>query len=69
LLSRAGIANDIAEMCLGHVLPSIRATYDKFDYAEPKRLAYEALAGLLNHIINPPGESVAIPLRRERQRA
>jgi integrase len=64
LLSRAGIANDIAEMCLGHVLPGIRATYDRHKYIEQKRHAFEALATLVLRITEPPPEGsnvVAFP--------
>src|SRR5262249_25685254 len=32
LMSRAGIASDIAEMCLGHVLPAMRGVYDRHSY-------------------------------------
>jgi hypothetical protein len=60
LLSRAGVANDIAEMCLGHVLPGIRATYDKFRYVEQKRHAFESLAALIESIINPQANVVAL---------
>ena len=60
LLSRAGVANDIAEMCLGHVLPGIRATYDKFKYVEQKRHAFEALAALIENIVNPRANVVAL---------
>jgi integrase len=60
LLSRAGVANDIAEMCLGHVLPGIRATYDKFKYVEQKRHAFESLAALIENIINPQANVVAL---------
>jgi integrase len=58
LLSRAGIANDIAEMCIGHVLPNIRATYDRFKYTEQKRHAFESLASLIQRIIKAPRDNV-----------
>jgi integrase len=64
LLSRANIANDIAEMCLGHVLPGIRATYDKFKYVEQKRHAFESLANLIERIVNPPPQENVVQLRR-----
>jgi integrase len=63
LLSRAGIASDIAEMCLGHVLPGIRATYDRHKYVEPKRHAFEALAALIERIVNPPPAGNVIVMR------
>jgi integrase len=58
LLGRAGIASDIAEMCLGHVLPGIRATYDRHKYTEPKRHAFEALAALIVRIAEPPADNI-----------
>jgi integrase len=53
LLSRAGIASDVAEMCLGHVLPGVRGIYDRHKYFEEKRHAFEALAGLIERIVEP----------------
>jgi integrase len=62
LLSRANIASDIAELTLGHVLPggSIRATYDRHKYIEQKRHAFEALANLIENIIDPKANVVAL---------
>jgi integrase len=51
LMSRAGVSADIAERCLGHVLPGIRATYDRHLYMEEKRAAFAALAGLVERIV------------------
>jgi integrase len=39
LLARAGIAADVAEMCLGLNLPSIRRTYDRYRYEDERRNA------------------------------
>ena len=36
LMSRAGVSSDHAELCLGHVLPGIRATYDIHPYLDEK---------------------------------
>src|SRR5262245_23059384 len=63
LLSRAGVNPDIAERCLGHALPAIRATYDRHHYLDEMAHAFEALATLIERIVNPPAASV-IPLRR-----
>jgi integrase len=51
LMSRAGVPSDHAELCLGHVLPGIRATYDRHSYADEKRQAFEALAALVADIV------------------
>jgi integrase len=58
LLSRAGISSDIAEMCLGHTKQAIRRTYDRFEYIEAKRHAFEALAALIARIVRPLGDNV-----------
>jgi integrase len=53
LLSRAGVNPDIAERCLGHALPAIRATYDRHRYLDEMAHAFEALAALIERIVNP----------------
>jgi integrase len=53
LLSRAGVNPDIAERCLGHALPTIRATYDRHRYLDEMAHAFEALAALIERIVNP----------------
>jgi integrase len=63
LLSRAGISADIAEMCLGHTLPSIRATYDRYQYRAEMLHAFEALAAQIKRIVDPPQGGV-IQLRK-----
>jgi len=53
LLSRAGIAPDVAEMCLGHVLVGVRGTYDRHAYHDEKKHAFEALAAQIARIVDP----------------
>jgi hypothetical protein len=53
LMSRANVNADIAERCLGHVLPSIRGTYDRHNYAAQMKVAFEALATLIDTIVHP----------------
>jgi integrase len=67
LLSRAGVASDHAERCLGHAIGGVRSVYDKHKYIEEMRHAYEALAALIERIINPPAD-VVTPMRRKGQR-
>lgn len=64
LLSRAGVSADIAEWCLGHALPGIRGTYDKHTYIPEMLQAYEALATLIDNIVNDRGDRV-VPIRRK----
>jgi integrase len=61
LMSRAGIPTDHAERALGHVIGGVRATYDKHQYRDEKRRAFEALATQVERIVNPR-ENV-VPLR------
>jgi integrase len=58
LMSRAGIDADHAERCLGHVIGGVRGTYDRHEYFDEKKHAYDALAALIERIANPPGGNV-----------
>jgi len=58
LMSRAGVPSDHAERCLGHVLPGVRGTYDRHEYFAEKRHAFEALAALIDRIVNLPARNV-----------
>jgi integrase len=60
LMSRAGVPSDHAERCLGHVLPGVRGTYDRHEYLAEKRHAFEALAALIEHIVNPADNVVQL---------
>ena len=60
LLSRAGIPSDIAERCLGHAIGGVRAHYDCWQYRDAKAAAFEALASLLDRILNPQSNVVAL---------
>ena len=53
LMSRAGVNPDHAERCLGHVMPGIRDNYDRHEFYEEKRIAFEALAAQIERIVNP----------------
>jgi integrase len=65
LMSRAGVAADIGERCLGHVIGGVRGVYDKHGYYSEMRVAFEALAAQIDRIVNPPA-TVVTPLRRKR---
>jgi integrase len=60
LLSRAQVNPDIAERCLGHALPAIRATYDRHRYLDEMAHAFEALATLIERITNPTDTVIAL---------
>jgi integrase len=61
LMSRAGVPSDHAEVCLGHVLPGVRGVYDLHEYHAEKKRTYEALAALIERILDP--QSNVIQLR------
>jgi integrase len=60
LMSRAKVDADHAERCMGHVIGGVRETYDRYEYLEEKRAAFEKLAGLLAVILNPQANVVAL---------
>jgi integrase len=69
LMSRANVQTDVAELCLGHVLPggSIRRTYDVFDFLAEKRDSFERVERLIDTIINPtPAKIVTLPRQKLR---
>jgi integrase len=58
LMSRAGVLSEHAKRCLGHTVRGVEATYDRYDYRVEKQKAFEALAALIELIVNPPGANV-----------
>jgi integrase len=58
LMSRAKVPTDHAERCLGHVMGGVRGVYDRHEFHEEKRHAYEELAALIERIVNPPPDNV-----------
>lgn len=55
LMSRAKVPTDHAERALGHVMGGVRETYDRYEYLDEKRAAFEALAALIDRILHPAG--------------
>ncbi|MEK9281192.1 site-specific integrase [Bradyrhizobium sp. ISRA442] len=64
LMSRAGVPADHAERCLGHVIGGVRGVYDRYAYIEEKRAAFEALAALIERILNPASNVEELAGRR-----
>jgi hypothetical protein len=60
-MSRAGVPADHAERCLGHVIGGVRGIYDRHAFSEEKRIAFEALAALIERILHPAAN--VVPLR------
>src|SRR6516164_5828929 len=53
LMSRAGVNKDIAERCLAHAIGGVSGVYDRHAYLEEKKAAFDALAGLVQRIVDP----------------
>src|SRR4029077_1929129 len=60
LMSRAGVSGDHAERCLGHVIGGVRGVYDRHEFHAEKKQAFEALAALLDRIVNPKANVVQL---------
>jgi integrase len=58
LMSRKGVPADHAERCLGHVIGGVRGVYDRHEYRDEKQRAFEALASIIERIVNPPAGNV-----------
>jgi integrase len=67
LLSRAGIANDIAERVLGHVIPGVRGVYDRHEYRDEKKDALERLGAMVERILHPSESVVRFPKGRKKR--
>jgi integrase len=65
LMSRAGVNSDVAERCLGHVIGGVRGIYDRHEYQPEMARAFEALASLIDLIVNPKDN--VVPMARKRQ--
>jgi integrase len=64
LMSRAKVPTDHAERALGHVMGGVRETYDRHEYLDEKRAAFEALASLVSRILNPTANVEELATRR-----
>jgi integrase len=62
LMGRAGVPTDHAELALGHVKVGVRDVYDRHEYLDEKKAAFELLATLVEKILNP--KSNVTPIRR-----
>jgi integrase len=63
LMSRARIKPHISERVLGHAIVGVESVYDRHSYSDEKAEALEALAALVDRILNP-SENV-VPLREQ----
>jgi integrase len=60
LMSRAGVPSEHAERCLGHVIGGVEGVYDRHSYREEMLIAYEKLATLIQQILDPQPNVVAM---------
>jgi integrase len=60
LMSRAGVRPDVGERVLGHVQGGVLGIYDRHSYREEKAHALKALAALIESIINPTENVIAL---------
>jgi integrase len=60
LLSRAGVQTEISELVLGHSIKGIQRVYDRHDYFDEKGEALAKLATLIERILNPTENVVAL---------
>ena len=60
LLSRAGVQSEVSEFVLGHTLLGVRKTYDRHSYFEEKGQALAKLSALIERILTPASNVVAL---------
>jgi integrase len=60
LMSRAGVATEIAERILGHARPAMEATYNVHRYDSEKAAALVKLATLVGRIVAGPSDNVVV---------
>lgn len=58
LMARAGVRSDIAERTLGHVITGVEGVYDRHTYSDQKGEALEALANLVERILQGDASNV-----------
>jgi integrase len=67
LLARCGVERDIAEQVLGHAIPGVEGTYNRFDYTPQKSAALDRLANLVAEIVGLPADAKVVKLKRPRK--
>jgi integrase len=65
LMARAGVPDSHAERCLGHAVgSSVARIYDRHDYRIETQQAFEALAALVERIVEGPRGANVVPIHR-----
>ena len=52
LMSRTGVPSDHAERCLGHVIGGVRGIYDRHEFYDEKKRAFQLLARQIEQIVS-----------------
>lgn len=60
LMSRAGVRPDLSERVLAHAIQGVEGVYDRWGYLPEKYEALTRLAALVDRIITPPADKVAL---------
>jgi integrase len=60
LMNRAEVRPDYVERCLGHIIRGVAGVYNKHEYQREKLQAFETLAALIERIVNPQDNVVAL---------
>lgn len=63
LMQRAGVRPDISERVLGHVIPGVEGTYDRYQYLPEKRHALTALSLEIKRVLSGAQNENVVPLR------
>ncbi len=63
-MSRAKVPTDHAEGALGRVMGGVRETFDRYEYLDEKRAAFEALATPVSRSLNLTEDIEEFALRR-----
>ena len=66
-MSRAKVSSKDAERVMGHSLPGVEGTYDRYAYFDEKSDALQRLAAVIDSIINPRADTV-VPMTKGKRR-
>ncbi|MGY4366663.1 integrase [Bradyrhizobium sp. LB1.3] len=64
IMQRIGIPFEVREACCNHTIKGVAGVYNRHDYAEEKRHAFEALAAEVVRIVSGKTDSNVVALRR-----
>jgi len=60
-MTQAGVSTEIAERVLGHKQADVEEIYNRYRYVREKGVALAKLASLIESIVNPRENVVALP--------